>query len=232
MTRPWPTEPLPNGRPLPSGVRISMFQAARSASLIGWPKPAAGRSGYWEIHGFLAAQPPTTVAIIRASRSSRDRIAHLPVRADRPGEDSIVVLHEPRDGPGLHDVGHRRLNVAGRVHGAALDDGGLAVPVPPIPEAREAFVHHGLLERGRVPVLAAVHRHVHGGNPAAPRPGEPLDLLPARAFQLHAARRPGDDRLALHDEAELPPLALRHRVGVARRLAAEVPGLVADLDAP
>src|SRR5512145_1797535 len=177
MARPWPTEPLPKGRPRPSGVRMSMFQAARSASLIGWPKPAAGRSGYCEIQGFLAAQAAITIAITTASRASRDRIAHLPVGADRPREDPVVVLDEPGDGPRLHDLGHRGLHVADGVHGTALDDGGLAVPGPPVTEASEALVQHGLLERGRLPVLAAVHRHVDGGDPAPPRPGEPLDLL-------------------------------------------------------
>ena len=48
----------------------------------------------------------------------------------------------------------------------------------------------------------------------------------------HAARRTGHDRLALHLEAELAPHAVRHRVRVARGFAAEIPGLVADLDAP
>src|SRR4029078_7003756 len=58
---------------------------------------------------------------------------------------------------------------------------------------------------------------------------EALDLVHAR-LDRHAAGRTRDHRLAFHLEAELAPHAVRHGVGVARRLAAEVPRLVTDLD--
>src|SRR5919198_4024119 len=69
------TVPRPGGSPAPSGVRMSMFQAARSASLIGWPKAALGRSGRREAAG--AAQAAATKPTATVRRTSRDRIAHL-----------------------------------------------------------------------------------------------------------------------------------------------------------
>src|SRR2546422_122214 len=143
-----------------------------------------------------------------------------------------MVLHETGDRASLADLRDRRLHVAGRIDGAALDDGRGPVPGPAEPEAGEALVDHRLFQRRLVPVLPAVHRDVDGGDLAAPRPRESLDLVRPGAGQLHAPGGTGDDRLGLHDEAELPPLALGHRVGVARGLAPEVPGLVARLYAP
>ena len=78
---------------------------------------------------------------------------------------------------------------------------------------------------GLAPGLAAVERNVDGLDRAVAGPGKAFDLDAAGTRHLHAARRTGDDRLALHVEAELTPLAFRHRVGVAGGLAARVPGL-------
>src|SRR2546427_183772 len=83
----------------------------------------------------------------------RDGILHLPVRADRPGEDPVVVLHEARDGAHLLDVVDGRLHVAGAVHGPAGDGRRTAVPVPAVAEPREHLVQCRSLERRLLPVL-------------------------------------------------------------------------------
>ena len=124
----------------------------------------------------------------------------------------------------------RRLHVAGAVDGAARDGRGAALPVPREAEPRQAFVEHGLLEPRLPPRRAAVDGDVDRANRAVAGPREALDLVHSR-LDRHAAGRTRDHRLAFHLEAELAPHAVRHRVGIARRLAAEVPGLVADLDA-
>src|SRR2546427_361140 len=127
------------------------------------------------------------LAVATPRRRLRDRILHLPARADRPREDPVVVLDEPRERAALRDLLHRRLHVAGRVHRPALDDRRLAVPAPAIAEARETLVEHRLLERRLLPVLSAVRGNVHGGDPAPAPPGEPPDLGETRSLELHAA---------------------------------------------
>src|SRR5437763_758355 len=78
--------------------------------------------------------------------------------------------------------------------------------------------------------LCAIGADVDRLDLAVARPREALDFLDPR-FDAHAAGRPRDHRLALHDEAELAPLAVRHRIGVARGFATGIPCLIADLDA-
>src|SRR5436190_20570709 len=121
--RPSATEPLPGGKPWPSVVRTSMFHAARSASLTGWPKrglSGSARTGCGPVapsgipSAVFAAMPPPLPGIIRSicaqphvasaaaaivptNLNLADRIAHLPVRVDRPRLDRVVVLHEADD---------------------------------------------------------------------------------------------------------------------------------------
>src|SRR3954463_11115284 len=252
-SRPWETEPLPAGKPWPSGVRTSMFHAARSASLTAWPKRGRSGSACTACGPVLPSGMPSAVleampgpdgpclaeqlqrsALPKASRvlNLADDIAHLPAGVDAPRLDAVVVLDEADDRARLAQVGDARLDVAVRVERAAHQGRGRAVPVPGGLEAREALVHHRLLELRLAPGLAAVGRDVDRADLAGARPGEPGDLVEARTLELHAARRIGDHRLGFHHHAELAPLAVRHRVGVARRLAAEVPGRFAELDAP
>src|SRR5262245_44365792 len=47
-------------------------------------------------------------------------------------------------------------------------------------------------------------------------PGEPGDLVEARPTHLQSARRPADYRLHVHHQLELPGLAVRSKLGVAR----------------
>src|SRR5262249_59139433 len=87
-------------------------------------------------------------------------------------------------------------------------------------------------EHRLAPGLAAINGDVDRFDGAVARPGETFDRVDARPGELHPSRRSRDDGLALHDEAELPPLTFGHRIGVPRILAAQGPGLVRHLDAP
>src|SRR2546425_2811253 len=131
--RPSATEPLPGGKPWPSVVRTSMFHAARSASLTGWPKrglSGSARTGCGvEVPSgipsavFAAMPPPAGVLLppiwahaasarVAITLNLADCIAHLPIRIDRPRLDHVIVLHEAHDRPRLLDVAHARLHVA------------------------------------------------------------------------------------------------------------------------
>src|SRR2546425_3058066 len=80
---------------------MSMFHAARSASPIGCPNPTPGRAGRNAVGAAHAptrsAAPTPRSAVATPRRRLRDRILHLPARADRPREDPVVVLDEPRE---------------------------------------------------------------------------------------------------------------------------------------
>src|SRR5678816_2176839 len=106
-TLPSATLPLPLGRPFPSEVRTSMFQAAMSASEMGLPKRGLPD---W----------PSATPTLKAENSSRasapapklcDRIFHLPVLAHGPRENSVVMLHEADERAGFRDLGHGGLHV-------------------------------------------------------------------------------------------------------------------------
>src|SRR5881396_1777212 len=223
---------------------MSMFQAARSASLIGWPKRGLSGKGCTACGPVLPSGMPlkdwfahpeihsAATARARLDLSLADRIAHLAFGVDRPGLNAVVVLHEARDRARLLDFLHCRLHVARAVERAAHQHGRGAIPVPADLDARQAFVPDRLLDHRLAPVPAAVDRHVHRADPARAGPRQPGDLVVAGVFELLSARGRGDDGLAFHHHAELPPLAFRHRIGIARGLAAQVPGLVGDLDAP
>src|SRR5690349_652533 len=196
--------PRPAGNPCPSGVRMSMFQLARSASLTACPKRGLSGSGCTACGAvlpsgtpavectamglpFMPAQPRAASATVTAaarSLSLADCIAHLPGLVDRPRLDRVVVLHEADDRARLLQVRDARLHVAVVVHGAAHQHRRPSVPVPADLEAREALVHDRLLDHRLAPVLAAVGGHVDRADLARARPRKPGDLVEARAFQL------------------------------------------------
>src|SRR5882672_1722456 len=246
--RPSATEPRPGGRPWPSLVRTSMFHAARSASLTGCPKrglSGSARTGCGPVapSGIPSAvlppgalPPPIWAQAVSTTTAIRlnlaDRIAHLPIGTDGPGLDHVVVLHEADDGARFAQIRHARLHIAVAVDRAAHQRRRRAIPVPRRLEAREALVHDRLFEHRLAPGLAAVDRDVDRADLAGAGPGEPADLMEPWPLELLPARGRGDDGLGFHHHAELAPLAVGHRIGVARRLAAEVPRLVGELDAP
>src|SRR4051812_47399233 len=104
-----------------------------------------------------------------------------------------------------------------------------AVPGPWQAEARQAFRQDGLLQASGLPALSAIDRHVHALDLAAPRPGQPGDLVEATLTQLMPTGRRRDHRFRLHGEGELACRAVRHEVGVFRRFFAGLEWLVADL---
>src|ERR1700730_11330665 len=226
-TLPSATLPLPLGRFFPSGVRTSMFQAAMSPSEMGLPKRG--------LPDWPSATPELAEASSRASAPAPnlcDRIFHLPGLAHRPRENSVVMLHEANERAGFRDLGHGGLHVAGTVDGAACDLGWAAIPVPDVTEAGQGAIEDRFFQHRLAPGLAAVDRDVDGFDSAVSRPGETFDRIDARPGELHPSRGSRDDGLALHDEAELPPFAFGHRIGVARGLAAQGARLVRYLDAP
>src|SRR5919198_737227 len=221
------TLPLPLGSPFPSEVRMSMFQAAISASEMGLPKRG------------LSDWPPATPKLAEASNRASapaaklcDRIFHLPSLAHRPRENSVVMLHEADERAGFRDLGHGGLHVPGAVDGAARDLGGAPLPLPDVTEAGQAAIEDRFFQHRLAPDLAAIDRDVDCFDSAVSRPGETFDRVDTRPGELHPSRGSRDHGLALHDEAELPPFAFGHRIGVARGLAAQVPRLVRYLDAP
>src|SRR5438128_2036321 len=204
-----------------------MFHAARSASLTGWPKrglSGSARTGCGPVapsgipSAVFAAMPPPLPGIIRSicaqphvasaaaaivptNLNLADRIAHLPVRVDRPRLDRVVVLHEADDRARLAQVGDARLHVAIAVDRAAHQRRRRAVPVPRRLEAREALVHDRLFEHRLAPGLAAVDRNVDRADLAGARPGEPCDFIKPGALEPLPTRGPGDARFGIHHHA-------------------------------
>src|SRR5262245_50812549 len=107
-TLPSATLPLPLGRPSPSEVRTSMFQAAMSASEMGLPKRG--------LPDWPSAPPKLDESSSRASAPAPpklcDRIFHLPGLAHRPRENSVVMLHEANERAGFRDLCHSGLHVS------------------------------------------------------------------------------------------------------------------------
>src|SRR5262249_9692532 len=125
--------PWPGGRLDPSG-RIAMSHCLTSASEILRPR-----------FGDSASATPAPPASRRAASSLRVDMLDLPVVADAPGGDAVVVLvgegergRDRRLGlAALRDeIGAQRLRRAGLVPGAAQNRGRLAVPPPRHAQAR------------------------------------------------------------------------------------------------
>src|ERR1700693_5356844 len=137
--------PLPGGRPVPSGM-MEMSQAARSEGLTGLPRlgPSAKAAP--------AARANASETVL--SESLRIDMLDLPFGVDRPAGDGIEVLARERQDRwrlrGLTARGHElrpgRLRVAGFIPGAALQDGGTAVPAPRHAEAGEGLGQHRVLQ--------------------------------------------------------------------------------------
>src|SRR6266566_1582749 len=87
------------------------------------------------------------------------RIGHLAVSRDVPGPDRVVMIiiivaaHREQFGQG-------RLNVAGLVDSAALDDRRFAVPVPRQSEAGQRPREHRLLQPRFLPTPAVDDRYI------------------------------------------------------------------------
>src|SRR5919204_3226111 len=113
MAWPWAVTPLAGGSPVPSG-RTSMFLAAISAAVAGWPKPnrpsllatpgvGVAPAG-WCAPACGASQrdrPPASSNAARTSSRSADAspilgfdIGHVPVRRHVPANDAVEHLAE------------------------------------------------------------------------------------------------------------------------------------------
>src|ERR1700689_2675760 len=128
MRAPWAGVPLPGGSPTPSGPML-MSQLTRSASVTGLPRLGASPA---------IAVPAVNASAMLSNKFLRIDMLGLPFGIDRPARDVVHVgLREGDDrrrGLGLAALGEqfraRRLDVAGLVPGAALQNDRLAVPAP------------------------------------------------------------------------------------------------------
>ena len=122
-----------------------------------------------------ATNRTSAVAMSAALPRSTERvhILYAPVGRNAPALDGVHVV-EKRSGFERSALGDellvRRLRVAGLIRCPALDHRRLAVPYPGKAKAGLADRQHRLLQRGEVPALAAVGRHL-----------DPRDLARARS---------------------------------------------------
>src|SRR5262245_50490939 len=121
---------------------MSMFHAAMSASVIGLPSFGASAA--------MAADPKARTS--PAASVLRVKMLDLPVAADTPAREAVVVLvgEHQRVGDWLlglaaqrDELLAQRLSVAGLIPRSALQHGGLAVPAPRHLEAHERLRMHG-----------------------------------------------------------------------------------------
>src|SRR5262245_2115216 len=176
------TLPLPGGNPWPSG-RMSMPQPAISSAVAARPMPSCLASAAGCVAGALpagrrasCARPlliATRLAAATSSNASRHfDILHLAAPAHVPGLDAVVVIDgiHPTD---LAQSALGRLDVAGLVDGARLQQQLAAVPVDLVVEPRQRLVPNRAVEFRRAPVAAAIERNVHARNFSPARPREP-----------------------------------------------------------
>src|SRR3954470_1364204 len=207
--------PRPGGRLVPSG-RMVMSQALMSASLIGLPSFGVS----------AACAAPSVNASRAAATILRVNMLDLPLGADAPAGDAVVVLvreaGDVRHGLGFaahrDELRARRLEVAGLVEGAALQHRRSTVPAPGHAKARERLGVHRTLQRRLGPGFAAVGRHQHLGDPPRARISDAGNLVEARLLHVDAERRAGDEGLHLLQEIELIGLAARQDRRVVARL--------------
>src|SRR5260221_10044420 len=176
-----------------------MSQAAISSGVAGRPRPGpSARAG--------AVSPSRTRTAV--ARALRIDMRHLAAFGNGPARDRVIVIDRP--GSPLGDqMGAGRLNVAGSVGRAALQDRWTAVPTPRHAEAGQRLREHRLLERGGRPALAPVGGKLDLGDLAVAGPGETGDLVKPRPVQSEAGRRGGDHRFGLDREDELQRLTVR-----------------------
>src|SRR5437667_10805254 len=124
-----------------------MSQALMSASEIGCPS-----RGVWA----SAAPEPKTSARTKARTSLSVDMFDLPIAADPPARDAVVVLVGEREKIrnrllGLaahgHELGASRLRIDSFVHSTALQDLRTAIPAPVRAEAGNRLGVHWLLVR-------------------------------------------------------------------------------------
>src|SRR5574343_466484 len=215
------TLPLPLGRRLKSG-RTSMSQAFTSAGVAARPTPLK----------FSKANPAVAAPLRARARIDLENldIGDLPAFDDFPGLDGVVVI----DGLGaahLAQLTVARLDIAGFVDGPRLQDGRRTVPYPVDVEAGQRLVLDRPFEARGLPVDATVEGDIDLLDAATTRPGEARNVEEALFDQGLAARRGGDDRLALLDRAVLAMQAVRQQVDVMHGLVLGGIRLVADFDA-
>src|SRR2546423_1922681 len=189
--------PPPPGSPAPLGGML-MSQRATSSALTEAPN-AGGLPGA----GCKLAQAASAAAKTAMTRARSDvDIFHVPVRAHRPADDGIVVITHVRRELREPDFA-RRLHAPFLVGSAALQHRRSASPFPGKTKTHQAL-RPLLADEPRLrPARAAVGGDFDPADAACAAPGDPRDLVEARARQHHGRRRLGDHRLHAHLEGEL-----------------------------
>src|SRR5215472_17284383 len=211
MTAPWSGVPLPGGNAAPSGPML-ISHSARSASVTGLPSP--GRSAAMAVDA--SPRGMTTARVLRID------MLDLPFGIDGPARDHIHMSHWERGHrdvhPGRAPLGEHlvagRLNIAGFVPGAALQNHWLAVPTPGHAEPGQRLTQHRRVKRRFAPTLTPVGRDLDFRNPTIARIGKARNLVEARLLQRQPRRGVGNEGLYFHREEELPNLGARHPIRV------------------
>src|SRR5215469_13497402 len=185
MRAPWAGVPAPAGKPVPSGWML-ISQPAMSAASIGLPR--LGPSP--------AAAPPAKESASQTAGIIPLRVGmlHLSGAVDRPAGDGIEVLvRKRRDRRNCLQLaafsdkfGAGRLDIAGLVPGATLQDCGTAVPAPWHAEAGEGLAQHRLLQGRLGPALAAIGRNHYPGDPSGTGIGDAGNLVETRLLQCQS----------------------------------------------
>src|SRR5712691_8538446 len=214
---PWTAVPLPGGRPVPSGI-TAMSQALMSVSEIGFPS-----LGVWA----SAAPEPQTSARKKARTRLGVDMFDLPIAADPPARDAVVVLVGERENicnrllglaPNGHELGASRLRVACLVPSAALQDCGTAIPAPGRAEPGKSLRVHRLLERRLRPRLPAVGRNHDPRDAAVARIGDAGNLVVARPVHFVPERRVGDRGFDFLHEVEPVRFSVRQELRIGSAL--------------
>src|SRR6476660_7873518 len=118
------------------------------------------------ISSFVASRPTPSLSakagpkLVQRKAAARRALGNfdilsLPVRADQPGLNSVVVI-DVVDAADLAQFILGRLHVAGRVMAAGLDQHLLALPVEIDVETGHRFIEHRAVDARFPPILAAV----------------------------------------------------------------------------
>src|SRR5258708_1652171 len=121
-------------------------------------------------------------ATTESAATSSLSIGHLAVSRDTPRPDRVVVIiiilaaHREQ-------FGQRRLDIAGLVNGAALNDCRFAVPVPRQSETGQRPHEYRLLQLRFLPAPAVVDGYIDAPDLAVAAPGDAADLVEAGRHQ-------------------------------------------------
>src|SRR5690349_12751484 len=110
------------------------------------------------------------------------------------------------------------LPIASFILAARRDLRRFTIPIPFESEPGKSLIEYGFLQLGIEPVCPVIDTNLHSANSATSGPCEAGDLVPSGSVQCLPTRRTSDHRFGFHYKGEVPGPAVRHQIGVARRL--------------